>query len=300
MKRNLVARAAVAVAAAALVAITTAQPAGPAAATVDQFCTSIDLSTHLDKQVRPGIVAIGMKYGGPNWEGYGVTPFGSVYPKFAGHFGLAWFPTPGIVALWETATDCGGEDQSRSAWAVGPNGKVYTWNTGDRPPDADHFGDASTIPLNKPIVGMSATPTGNGYWLVASDGGIFTYGDAKFFGSTGAMQLNQPIVGINTTPSGNGYWLVAADGGIFSFGDATFYGSTGDIRLNQPIIGMVSPEFPNGYWLIARDGGVFSFGGAEFKGSLGGQVLSAPIAGMVPVPGGYTIVGGDLITYGFW
>ena len=24
---------------------------------------------------------------------------------------------------------------------------------------------------------------GNGYWLVASDGGIFTYGDAEFYGS---------------------------------------------------------------------------------------------------------------------
>jgi hypothetical protein len=34
-----------------------------------------------------------------------------------------------------------------------------------------------------PIVGMAATPTGKGYWLVASDGGIFTFGDAVFFGS---------------------------------------------------------------------------------------------------------------------
>jgi hypothetical protein len=37
--------------------------------------------------------------------------------------------------------------------------------------------------LNKPIVGMAATPDGMGYWLVASDGGIFAYGDAGFFGS---------------------------------------------------------------------------------------------------------------------
>ena len=39
-------------------------------------------------------------------------------------------------------------------------------------------------PLNKPIVGMAATPDGKGYWLVASDGGIFSFGDAGFFGST--------------------------------------------------------------------------------------------------------------------
>ena len=41
--------------------------------------------------------------------------------------------------------------------------------------------------LNKPIVGMASTPTGHGYWLVASDGGIFSFGDADFHGSTGAM-----------------------------------------------------------------------------------------------------------------
>ena len=51
-----------------------------------------------------------------------------------------------------------------------------------------------------PIVGIAATPTGNGYWLAASDGGIFAFGDARFFGSTGAMRLNRPIVGIAATP----------------------------------------------------------------------------------------------------
>lgn len=43
---------------------------------------------------------------------------------------------------------------------------------------------------------MAATPTGKGYWLVASDGGVFTYGDAKYCGSTGNIDLWQPIVGV--------------------------------------------------------------------------------------------------------
>jgi hypothetical protein len=43
---------------------------------------------------------------------------------------------------------------------------------------------------------MAATASGNGYWFVASDGGIFTYGDAGFHGSTGDIALNQPIVGM--------------------------------------------------------------------------------------------------------
>ena len=74
---------------------------------------------------------------------------------------------------------------------------------------------------------MAATPGGGGYWLVASDGGIFTFGDARFFGSIGAVHLNAPIVAMAAAPDGGGYWLVASDGGIFTFGDARFFGSTG-------------------------------------------------------------------------
>jgi len=33
---------------------------------------------------------------------------------------------------------------------------------------------------------MAATPDGKGYWLGASDGGVFNYGDAGFFGSPAA------------------------------------------------------------------------------------------------------------------
>jgi hypothetical protein len=43
---------------------------------------------------------------------------------------------------------------------------------------------------------MAATPDGGGYWLVASDGGIFTFGDAPFEGSTGGIALNRSIVGM--------------------------------------------------------------------------------------------------------
>ena len=86
--------------------------------------------------------------------------------------------------------------------------------------DAGFYGDTIGAALNKPIVGMAATPDGAGYWMVAADGGIFSFGDAGFYGSTGGLALNQPIVGMAATPDGAGYWLVAADGGIFSFGDA--------------------------------------------------------------------------------
>jgi subtilase family serine protease len=119
----------------------------------------------------------------------------------------------------------------------------------------------------------------HGYWLVGSDGGIFTFGSAPFFGSTGSLVLQRPVVGITPTADRGGYWLVAADGGTFSFGDAGFYGSipglglapagTADAgrRLNAPVVGLVPSSDGGGYFMVAADGGVFAFGDAKFEGS---------------------------------
>ena len=116
----------------------------------------------------------------------------------------------------------------------------------------------------------TTTGAGSGYWLVASDGGVFTYGDAVFHGSTGGLHLNAPIVGMAVTPDGGGYWLVASDGGVFTYGDAVFHGSTGGSHLNAPIVGMAATPDGGGYWLVASDGGVFTYGDAVFHGSTGG------------------------------
>jgi hypothetical protein len=159
--------------------------------------------------------------------------------------------------------------------------------------DATFHGSTGGLTLARPIVGMAATPTGNGYWLTASDGGIFAFGDARFHGSTGAIRLNRPVVGMAATPTGNGYWLTASDGGIFAFGDARFHGSTGAIRLNQPIVGMAATPTGRGYWLTASDGGVFTFGDARFHGSGAGAASGyRRIAGIAARPqgGGYWLV----------
>jgi hypothetical protein len=139
------------------------------------------------------------------------------------------------------------------------------------------------------------TPCTKGYRLVASDGGVFTFGDAQFFGSASGTRLNGPIVGMAPTPSGQGYWLVASDGGIFAFGDANFFGSTGDVKLNKLIVGMASSPSGQGYWLVASDGGVFAFGDAHFAGSTGAMTLDKPVIAMTPTPTGhgYWLVASD-------
>jgi hypothetical protein len=152
-----------------------------------------------------------------------------------------------------------------------------------------------------PPVPPPPAPTA-GYHLVASDGGVFSFGTAAYYGSMGARPLNAPIVGSARTADGRGYWLGASDGGVFSFGDARFYGSTGGMPLSQPVVGMAAAPDGQGYWLVARDGGVFTFGpGARFLGSTGALRLNAPVVAMAPdaATGGYRLFASDGGVFGF-
>ena len=140
---------------------------------------------------------------------------------------------------------------------------------------------------------------GPGYDMVASDGGVFAFGDAGFYGSTGAMALSKPIVAMAAVPGGGGYWLVASDGGVFAFGDAGFYGSLPGLpapeRPTSAVVGMAAAPGGGGYWEVTSAGDVYSFGDAGFYGSTGAMALSKPIVAMAAVPGGggYWLVASD-------
>ncbi len=161
---------------------------------------------------------------------------------------------------------------------------------------------------------FTIAPGPRGYWLVGSDGGIFSFGAARFHGSMGGTPLQRPVVGITPTSSKNGYWLVASDGGIFAFGDANFFGSIPGVglhpsgsglphSLDAPIVGMVPSHDGDGYFMVASDGGVFAFGDARFAGSCPGigGCSGAAVAVMPDASGnGYWLVtaAGDVYAFG--
>ncbi len=134
--------------------------------------------------------------------------------------------------------------------------------------------------LNAPVVGISGTRDGNGYWLVTADGGVFAFGDAGFYGSMASHHLNAPIVGMAPMYDDHGYWLVSADGGVFAFGDAIFYGSMAGQPLNAPVVGILA--FGDGYYLAGQDGGIFNFG-FSFPGSAVG-LTDAPVFAIYEAP----------------
>jgi len=213
-----------------------------------------------------------------------VAPGSNRLYAFAGDAGLPGPPTPAPA--------------SPGYWLVASDGGIFSFGA------STFYGSTGNLVLNRPIVGMAATPDRRGYWLVASDGGVFAYGDAGFYGSTGALHLNQPVVGMAPTVDGRGYWLVASDGGVFAFGDAAFEGSMGGTHLNQPVVGMSAGGDDAGYRLVASDGGIFAFGSAPFSGSAGNIPLARPIVGMATAPGtagaGYWLVASDggIFNYG--
>jgi hypothetical protein len=89
---------------------------------------------------------------------------------------------------------------------------------------------------------MAATPDGGGYWLVASDGGVFSFGDASFFGSVsgeGAGELSTPVVGIASSGDGGGYSLATAGGTVIPFGDGVAGGGLDGTRA--PIVAISGP-----------------------------------------------------------
>lgn len=82
------------------------------------------------------------------------------------------------------------------------------------------------VALNMPACAVKLTESGNGYWIVAQDGGIFHFGDATDLsaGSLASTHLNKPIVGFDVAKDGHGFVMVAADGGVFTH-NLAFHGS---------------------------------------------------------------------------
>ena len=138
----------------------------------------------------------------------GIFCFGSA--QFYGSTGSLKLQRP-VVGIVPT-TDHGGY------WLDASDGGVFSFG------DTQFYGSipglglhpaGSGLPnsLNAPIVGMVPSIDDGGYFMVASDGGVFAFGDAHFAGSCpGIGGCSGAAVAVMPDASGNGYWLVTATG----------------------------------------------------------------------------------------
>jgi hypothetical protein len=138
-----------------------------------------------------------------------AQPEGSPAPSGAPYAGIATRPAGGYVV---TAAN---------------NAAAYLF-----PGDVAELGGGPGTALAATLVGVAATPSGNGTWQTGLDGGVVTTGQTTstygpYYGSVPGEneQLKAPVTAIAGSPDGRGYWLLSADGTVYTFGDAHFLGS---------------------------------------------------------------------------
>jgi hypothetical protein len=192
----------------------------------------------------------------------GIFTFGGA--RFHGSTGNISLNRP-VVGITPTADDGG-------YWLVASDGGVFSFG------DANFVGSmpglgfvpagaAGGEHLNAPIVGIVPSQSGTGYFMVASDGGVFAF-NAPFAGSCPGLAggCSGAAVGVVPDHSGNGYWLVTATGHVYAFGDAQNFGAPG--QQSSSITSIVRTPDGNGYWILDANGGVFAYGDATGYGSL--------------------------------
>lgn len=98
--------------------------------------------------------------------------------------------------------------QQPGYWLVKPSdGGVFSYE------GAPFYGSLAGKALQAPIVAASSTPSGNGYWLLGADGGVFCFGDAQFTDSyAGHPEWQQGSrIFVDIQPHGNGYDLISVE-----------------------------------------------------------------------------------------
>ncbi len=171
-----------------------------------------------------------------------------------------------VVGITPTANDGG-------YWLVAADGGIFSFG------DTAFYGSVPGLGLapagtpgpgkrlNAPIVGVVPSSDGGGYFMVASDGGVFAFGDARYEGSCpGIGGCAGAAVAVMPDASGNGYWVVTATGNVYSFGDAQYDGAPGP--KDVPVTAAVRTPDGGGYWILFANGSLCSYGDAAYYGGL--------------------------------
>ena len=215
----------------------------------------------------------------------GIFTFGSA--QFYGSTGSLKLQRP-VVGIVPTADKAG-------YWLDASDGGIFAFGDsgfyGSLPGLGLHpAGSGQPNSLAAPIVGMVPSADGGGYFMVASDGGVFAFGDARFAGSCpGIGGCSGAAVAVMPDASGKGYWLVTQTGHVYTFGDAPYFGAPGPENVH--VTSAVRTPDGNGYWILYANGSVANYGDAGAFGNPVGQ-----FGGLNPATAIFTTSDGD----GYW
>ncbi len=114
-------------------------------------------------------------------------------------------------------------------------------------------------------IAVAPTPTGEGAWLLESNGRVTRTGDAVGRRGARTNDVFEPAIDIATS-SAEGYWIVNFWGKVTPRGDAPNLGSELLPYGNRHIVSITATSSGAGYWLLSNDGVVYPFGDAALLG----------------------------------
>ena len=124
---------------------------------------------------------------------------------------------------------------------------------------------AAALPSAAPAPAGGEHRTTPAYWLVASDGGIFTFGGATVLRVDrrhGPQQAGRGHGRARPAAPGTGWSPPTAGSSPTATRSST--AAPGAWRSTSRSSGMAATPDGKGYWLVASDGGIFSYGDAQF------------------------------------
>lgn len=191
-------------------------------------------------------------------------------------------------------------------WCVDETGRVFAFG------DCQEYEQNEGGPHDVVAVGIRATATGRGYYVLLGNGRVQSYGDAVWYGSGSSIDY----IDMAITNTGAGYYLVQRDGTVEAFGDATHYGNMpvlsplgsgdggySDIEAYTAVSIDTHPTL-DGYWVVNGNGHVRAFGSVSSHGQVNNRsgleeqewvtALRANATG-----NGYWMIGGSGKVYAF-
>ena len=210
-------------------------------------------------------------------------------------------------------------------WIFNGNGRVAAFGQ-----NAGFYGDPRASKLPHTIVALAPAHFGTGYWLLADDGAVYTYGSAKYLGNGQPGDPNGFFTAMLPSATGDGYRLATYQGRVHGFGDAVDYGSLWNVptkdgkavfaytslRPGSTTVTALGPPSmtgtaiakvettwtpADGYWMLGADGNVYPFGGAVNLGDAKPHLAGHQAVDLEPTPdyGGYWIIDDTGRVFGF-
>jgi hypothetical protein len=148
------------------------------------------------------------------------------------------------------------------------------------------------------VVAITATSTGDGYYVLRADGEVDAYG-ATSYGSLNAKSLPVGITatGIALDVTTGGYWVLSSNGTVTGF-NAPSYGEklvpSGGWGQHPAAVAIAAAPDGAGYYVLRANGAVYGFG-VKPHGSLAGTLHYTTTAPVLAVA-----IAVDATTGGYW